>query len=260
MTDSSDPRLIAFSRLLDIMDDLREKCPWDRKQTMETLRNLTIEETYELADAIDRSDLEGVKEELGDLMLHMVFYAKIGSEKGAFDIGDVISQQCEKMIRRHPHVYGDLKLDSADDVKQNWERLKQKEGKESLLTGIPDSLPAVVKAVRMQDKTAQVGFEWETTEQVMDKVNEEFVELREAIAQKDQNKTEQEFGDLLFALVNYSRYIKVDPELALARCNLKFKRRFQYIEARAAREGRKLEDMTLEEMDAIWNEAKTQML
>lgn len=259
-TDSSDQRLIAFSRLLNIMDDLREKCPWDRKQTMETLRNLTIEETYELADAIAANDLQGIKEELGDLMLHLIFYAKIGSETGAFDIGDVINQQCEKMIRRHPHVYGDLKLESADDVKQNWEKLKKNEGKTSLLTGIPDSLPAMVKALRMQDKTAQVGFEWDTTDQVIDKVNEELNELREASAGHDHRKVEQEFGDLLFSLINYARYIRVDPELALARCNNKFKQRFQYVESKAAERGQKLEDMSLAEMDAFWNEAKTQAL
>lgn len=253
----NDPRLEAFEQLLNIMDDLRAKCPWDMKQTMETLRNLTIEETYELAEAIAVNDLEGVKEELGDLMLHLVFYAKIGSEKNAFDIGDVIRQQCEKMIRRHPHVYGDLKLDSAEAVKENWEKLKKKEGKKSLLTGIPDSLPALVKALRMQDKTAQVGFEWDTTEQVVDKVKEELAELQEAAASDNHQRLEHEFGDLLFALVNYSRYIKVDPELALARCNQKFKKRFEYIEEKASERNRTLEEMTLEEMDLLWNEAKT---
>jgi XTP/dITP diphosphohydrolase len=256
VSNPQDPRLVAFERLLHIMDDLRAKCPWDRKQTMATLRNLTIEETYELADAIAAEDLEGVKEELGDMMLHLVFYSKIGSETGAFDVADVINQQCEKMIRRHPHVYGDVQLDSADAVKQNWEKLKQTEGKQSLLSGIPDSLPAVVKALRMQDKTAQVGFEWDTTSQVMDKVHEELQELHDALQADDTDQTEQEFGDLLFALVNYARCIKVDPEMALARCNMKFKRRFQYIEQKAAEQNRLLQDMTLAEMDLLWNEAK----
>jgi len=252
-----DGRLKSFEGLLGIMDDLREKCPWDKKQTMESLRNLTIEETYELADAIAAGDLVGVKEELGDLMLHIVFYAKLASEQGAFDVRDVIEEQCEKLIARHPHVYGDLKLESADEVKQNWERLKKHEGKRSLLTGIPDSLPAMVKALRMQDKTAQVGFQWDTTSEVIDKVNEEVAELQEAATSADHERMEQEFGDLLFALINYARYINVDPELALARCNQKFKQRFQYIEEKAGEQGRALEEMTLSEMDALWDEAKS---
>jgi XTP/dITP diphosphohydrolase len=253
----NDPRLAAFQRLLVIMDELRERCPWDRKQTMESLRNLTIEETYELAEAIANSDHRAIKEELGDLMLHLVFYAKIASEQGFFDMAGVIEDQCEKMVRRHPHVYGDLRLESAEEVKENWERLKQTEGKQSLLSGVPQSLPAMVKALRMQDKTAQVGFEWETTEQVTGKVHEEWNELAEAAVSGDHARVEQEFGDLLFALVNYSRYIQVDPELALARCNDRFRRRFVYIEEQAAAKGRKLENMTLAEMDALWTEAKT---
>lgn len=244
----------AFGRLLKIMDDLREKCPWDRKQTLESLRNLTIEETYELADAILDNDLDGVKEEIDDLMLHMVFYAKIGEEKGVFDVADALHAICEKLIARHPHIYGDIEVADENEVKRNWEQLKLKEGKKSLLAGVPNSLPAMVKAYRMQEKTKQVGFEWETTEQVWAKVEEELGELQENIlTQAPQEKVEEEFGDVLFALVNYARFIGVDPETALERVNRKFKRRFEYIEANAPRP---LQDMSLTEMDGLWNEAK----
>jgi XTP/dITP diphosphohydrolase len=247
-------KLKAFERLLNIMDDLREKCPWDRKQTLESLRNLTIEETYELADAILEQDLDGIKEEIGDLMLHMVFYAKIGSEKGAFDIGDALNAVCDKLIKRHPHIYGDLKVADADEVKKNWEQLKLKEGKRSVLGGVPNSLPAMVKAYRMQEKTKQVGFEWENEHQVWEKVEEEMRELKETMDQDmPQEKKEEEFGDVLFSLINYARFTGIDPETALEKINLKFKRRFEYIEAHADRD---LQEMSLAEMDALWNEAK----
>ena len=245
---------LAFQRLLGIMDDLREQCPWDRKQTIHTLRNLTIEETYELADAITEEDYAGIKEEIGDLMLHMVFYAKIGSEQGQFDISDALNDVCEKLIKRHPHIYGDLEVKDDIEVKKNWERLKLEEGKKSVLSGVPQSLPAMIKAYRMQEKTAQVGFEWDTTEQVMEKVREEMGELQEEIRSgADHGKVEEEFGDLLFALINYARFIKVDPESALEKVNRKFKRRFEYIEANAPKP---LEEMSLEEMDGLWNQAK----
>ncbi len=248
-------KLDAFGRLLTIMDELREQCPWDRKQTLESLRNLTIEETYELADAIIDGDLPGIKEEIGDLMLHMTFYARIASEKGAFDIADALHAICDKLIARHPHIYGDVKVADDEEVKRNWEQLKLKEGKKSLLAGVPNSLPAMVKAYRMQEKTKQVGFEWETTEQVWAKVEEEIGELQENIQTRaPQEKVEEEFGDVLFALVNYARFIGVDPETALERVNRKFKSRFEYIETKAPRP---LQEMTLEEMDGLWNEAKT---
>jgi len=247
-------KLTAFERLLTIMDELREQCPWDRKQTLESLRNLTIEETYELADAILDHDLKGIKEEIGDIMLHMVFYAKIASEQGAFDIADALNAVCDKLIARHPHIYGDITVKDEEEVKRNWEQLKLKEGKKSMLEGVPNSLPAMVKAYRMQEKTAQVGFEWETTEQVWEKVQEEIGELQaELRIENNHEKTEDEFGDLLFALVNYARFIGVDPETALERTNKKFKSRFEYIESNAPRP---LKDMTLEEMDGLWNEAK----
>ncbi len=244
----------AFIRLLEIMDDLREKCPWDRKQTMETLRNLTIEETYELADAILDKDLSGVKEELGDLMLHMVFYAKIAEEQKAFDIADVLNDVCEKLINRHPHIYGDVVAEDEEAVKKNWEQLKLREGKKSVLGGVPRSLPAMVKAYRMQEKTAQVGFEWENVSQVWEKVEEELAELKEAIELKDQNKIEEEYGDVLFSLINYGRFLNVDPETSLEKINKKFKARFEYIEKQAPKS---LGEMTLEEMDQLWNEAKS---
>jgi MazG family protein len=248
-------KLQAFERLLTIMDELREQCPWDRKQTMQSLRNLTIEETYELADAILDEDMDGTKEELGDLLLHMVFYARIASEQGAYDIADALNSVCEKLIARHPHIYGDITVKDEEEVKRNWEQLKLKEGKKSLLAGVPNSLPAVVKAYRMQEKTAQVGFEWDNTQQVWEKVQEELAELQHEVnaAQASPDRIADEFGDVLFSLINYARFIGVDPETALERTNKKFKHRFEYIEAQAPRP---LKDMSLEEMDALWNEAK----
>lgn len=247
-------KLDAFARLLKIMDELREQCPWDRKQTFQSLRNLTIEETYELADAILEENHTDIKEELGDLMLHMVFYAKIGEEKDAFDIADAINDNCEKLISRHPHIYGDVKVEDEAEVKRNWEQLKKKEGKKSVLSGVPKSLPAMVKAYRMQDKTAQVGFEWDNADQVWEKVEEEIAELKEAMNTKDaQAEREEEFGDVLFSLINYARFQNIDPETALERINQKFKKRFEYIEANATKD---LTEMSLSEMDALWDEAK----
>jgi MazG family protein len=249
---SMQQKLDSFARLLNIMDELREKCPWDKKQTMESLRNLTIEETYELADAILDKDLKGIKEEIGDVMLHLIFYAKIGDEKQSFDVADALNAVCEKLISRHPHIYGDVLVKDEEEVKANWEKLKLKEGKKSVLEGVPKSLPAMVKAYRMQEKTAMVGFEWENKEQVWEKVQEEIEELKEAELLSHEEK-EEEFGDVLFSLINYARFIKVDPETALEKVNIKFKRRFEYIEAHAPKD---LNDMTLSEMDALWNEAK----
>lgn len=247
-------KLEAFARLLKIMDELREQCPWDRKQTLQSLRNLTIEETYELADAILVEDLEEIKEEIGDILLHMVFYAKIADEKGAFDIADALHAVCEKLIKRHPHIYGDVKVADEEEVKKNWEQLKLQEGKRSVLAGVPNSLPAMVKAYRMQEKTKQVGFEWENAGQVWDKVEEEIAEFKETLQEGySQEKKEEEFGDILFSLVNYARFQGIDPETALERVNQKFKKRFEYIEAKATKD---LQEMTLEEMDALWNEAK----
>lgn len=248
-----DKKIKAFERLLHIMDDLREKCPWDRKQTFQSLRKLTIEETYELVDAILEHDTAGIQEEVGDLLLHMVFYAKIGEEQGAFDIGDALNGICEKLIKRHPHIYGDVTVNSEEDVKRNWEQLKLKEGKKSILQGVPNSLPALIKALRMQEKTKQVGFEWETTEQVWEKVNEELNELQEVVQTGEKEKIEDEFGDVMFALVNYARFLDIDPEAALERTNRKFKRRFEYIEQQAPKP---LDEMTLDEMDDLWNKAK----
>ncbi len=243
------------------MDELREQCPWDRKQTFQSLRNLTIEETYELADAILVEDLDEIKEELGDLLLHMVFYAKIAEERKAFDIADALNGVCEKLIKRHPHIYGTIdesgnmvKVTNEDDVKKNWEQLKLQEGKKSVLSGVPKSLPAMVKAYRMQEKTAQVGFEWENAEQVWEKVEEEMAEMKETLdLDMSQEKKEEEFGDVIFSLINYARFKGIDPETALERINLKFKTRFEYIEANADKD---LTDMSLEEMDNLWNEAK----
>ncbi len=247
-------KLEAFARLLNIMDELREQCPWDRKQTFQSLRNLTIEETYELADAILAEDMAEIKEEIGDLMLHLVFYARIASEHGAFDIADALHTVCDKLIKRHPHIYGDIQVQNEEDVKQNWERLKLQEGKKSVLQGVPNSLPAMIKAYRMQEKTKQVGFEWENREQVWDKVQEEIGELREVVESgAEVERIEEEFGDVLFSLINYARFIGVDPETALERVNRKFKKRFEYIEAHAPRD---LREMSLAEMDALWNEAK----
>ncbi len=243
----------SFSRLLTIMDELREKCPWDKKQTLTSLRNLTIEETYELADAILENNLDDIKEEVGDLLLHMVFYAKIADEKGAWNIHDAIESVCDKLVNRHPHIYGDLEVEDENEVKKNWEQIKKKEGKKSVLSGVPNSLPAMVKAYRMQDKTAQVGFEWENTGQVWEKVEEEMQEFREAEKSGKVTDVEEEFGDLMFSMINYARFIDVDPETALEKVNKKFKRRFEYIEEKATKP---LDDMTLEEMDDLWNEAK----
>jgi len=247
-------QLQALDRLLTIMDELREQCPWDKKQTMQSLRHLTIEETYELADAILAADLDEVKEEIGDIMLHMVFYAKIAEEKSAFDIADALHAVCEKLINRHPHIYGDVKVRDEEDVKKNWEQLKLREGKRSVLAGVPKSLPAMVKAYRMQDKTRQVGFEWENAGQVWDKVEEEMAEFKEVMQQEGSaEKKEEEFGDILFSLINYARFQGIDPETALEKVNQKFKKRFEYIEANAPRA---LEELSLREMDALWNEAK----
>ncbi len=248
-------KLEAFGRLLTIMDTLREQCPWDRKQTLQSLRNLTIEETYELADAILDDNLNDIKEEIGDILLHMVFYAKIADEKGAFHIGDAIHAVCDKLIARHPHIYGDVQVKDEEDVKKNWEQLKLREGKKSVLQGVPRSLPAMIKAYRMQEKTKQVGFEWENSEQVWEKVEEEISEFREAMQTgMSQEKREEEFGDVIFSLINYARFQGIDPETALERVNNKFKKRFEYIEAHAPTD---LRNMTLAEMDALWNEAKT---
>jgi MazG family protein len=243
----------AFMRLVEIMDDLREKCPWDKKQTIHSLRKLTIEETYELADAIMEEDYEGISEEIGDLFLHLIFYAKIGSEKKAFTLESALNKICDKLIKRHPHIYGDVKVDSEEDVKKNWEQIKLSEGKKSVLQGVPQSLPAVIKALRLQEKTATVGFEWDNIGDVWEKVEEEKAELEEAVNSQDKAKIEEEFGDLMFALVNYARFLDLDPEAALERVNKKFKSRFEYIEDKA---DKPLQDMTLGEMDALWNEAK----
>lgn len=244
----------AFGRLLDIMDDLRAQCPWDMKQTFESLRILTIEETYELSDAIMEQNLDDIKEEIGDLMLHMVFYAKIGSENGSFDIADALHAICDKLVKRHPHIYGDIKVQNESDVKRNWEQIKLEEGKKSVLGGVPNSLPAMVKAYRMQEKTAQYGFQWNTKEEVWDKVEEEIAEFIEVVKIQDKDKMEDELGDILFSLINYARYEGLNPETALERVNKKFKRRFEYIESNT---NRPLKDLSLEEMDALWNEAKT---
>lgn len=246
----------SIERLRKIMDELREECPWDKKQTIQTLRKQTIEETYELADAITDEDWEGIKEELGDLLLHIVFYSRIGTEKQLFTFDDVIETVCNKLVARHPHIYSSVKVNSEEDVKQNWEQIKLKEGKKSVLSGVPNSLPALIKAIRLQEKTKQVGFEWDAIDQVKEKVDEEIAELYEAVDGGVQEKVEEEFGDVLFALVNYARFAKIDPELALERTNKKFIRRFKYIEEKAAEQSKALLDMTLEEMDALWNNAK----
>jgi len=252
-----DKRLQAFERLLNIMDDLRKDCPWDKEQTMESLRHLTIEEVYELSDAILDKNLQEVKGELGDLMLHLVFYSKIGSEKGAFDITDVLEAISEKLIFRHPHIYGDVKVNDTKDVMNNWEKLKLKEGKKSVLEGVPKSLPPLVKAYRMQEKVKGVGFEWKERNQVWDKVMEELGELKHEVdSDAPKERVEDELGDLLFAIVNYARYVGVNPEDALERTNKKFLRRFQFIETESAKDGKKVEDMTLEQMDVYWNKAK----
>lgn len=250
-------QLKAFERLLIIMDELREQCPWDKKQTLESLRHLTIEEVYELGDAILDNDLEEVKKELGDVLLHIVFYARIGSETNDFDIADVCQSICDKLVDRHPHIYGDVVVKDEEEVKRNWEQLKLKEGKSSVLEGVPKNLPAMVKANRIQDKVAGVGFDWEHPEQVFEKVEEELAELKVEIAKGDSNTIENEFGDVLFSLINYARFLKVNPENALERTNKKFIKRFQYLESKAKDLNKSLKDMTLREMDVFWEEAKS---
>jgi len=246
----------SFLRLVELMNTLRVQCPWDAKQTLPSLQKYTLEEVYELMDAINENDLPGVKEELGDVLFHTVFYSKIASETGQFSITDVIDDVHEKLVNRHPHVFGDVEVKTDEDVKKNWERIKLEEGKKSVLGGVPNSLPAIIKAFRIQEKAKQVGFEWENQEQVWDKVREEFAEFEEAKASQNTANTEEEFGDLLFSLVNLARFMDIDPEVALMKTNEKFIRRFQYIEDMAVRADRSMDDMTLEEMDAIWNEAK----
>lgn len=250
-------QLTAFNRLLDIMDDLREKCPWDKKQTLQSLRHLTIEETYELGDAILDNNTIEIKKELGDLLLHIVFYAKIGSETNDFDIADVITGICDKLIDRHPHIYGDVLVENEEEVKQNWEKLKLKEGKKSVLEGVPKSLPALVKASRIQDKAKGVGFDWEEKNQVWEKVQEELTEFHAEVEKCEHPKMEEEFGDVLFSLINYARFLNINPEDALEKTNKKFIKRFQYLENQAAKIGKPLSEMTLAEMDVFWNEAKT---
>ena len=251
-------KMEAFGQLLDILDELRVKCPWDRKQTNESLRTNTIEETYELCDAIMKDDNNNIKKELGDLLLHIVFYAKIGEEKAAFDIKDVCDSLCQKLIYRHPHVFGEVKADTAGQVSENWEqlKLKEKDGNKSVLSGVPAALPSLIKAYRIQDKARNVGFDWEEREQVWDKVKEEIGEFQEEVANMDKDKAEAEFGDVMFSLINAARLYKINPDNALERTNQKFIRRFNYLEEHTIKEGKNLKDMSLEEMDAIWNEAK----
>lgn len=251
-------QLAAVDRLLTIMDELREQCPWDRKQTFESLRHLTIEETYELGDAILDRNLEEIKNELGDLLLHIAFYAKLGSEDKAFDMADIAHSISEKLIRRHPHIYGDVKVENEEEVKKNWEALKLKEGKKSVLSGVPKGLPALVKAQRIQDKVAGVGFDWEEPHQVWEKVQEELAELNAEIEKGDTTAIEAEFGDLLFSMINYARFLNINPDTALERTNQKFSKRFAYLEAKANAMGKSLQDMTLAEMDVFWEEAKKQ--
>ncbi len=252
------PAAKAFERLVTIMKELREKCPWDRKQTIHTLRTMTIEEMYELADAITGNDFAGIKEELGDLLLHIVFYARIGEEQNQFTLEEAINGVCEKLIARHPHIYGDVRVSNEEEVKQNWEKLKLKEGKRSVLAGVPMALPAVVKATRLQEKARQVGFEWDHLDQVWEKVEEETQELKDAINAGDPVKIEDEFGDLLFSLINYARFLRIDAENALERTNRKFMERFTRMEQKALQEGKSLDEMSLAEMDAIWNSIKKQ--
>ena len=247
----------AFNRLLTIMDELRSKCPWDKKQTMESLMPLTIEETYELTDAILENDLKQIKGELGDLLLHIIFYSKIGSETNDFDIADVLNNVCDKLIIRHPHIYGDIEVRNEDDVKQNWEKIKLQEGNRSVLDGVPKTLPALVKAIRIQEKVAGVGFDWESTEQVFQKVEEELDEFKKEVDRKDQDKMEDEFGDVLFSIINYARFLKINPESALERTNKKFIKRFKYLERQVNLKKLSLLNMTIEEMNIIWEEAKS---
>jgi XTP/dITP diphosphohydrolase len=253
---SREEQLKAFDRLLDIMDELREKCPWDRKQTFETLRPLTIEETYELGDAILDHDLNEIRNELGDLLLHIVFYSRLGAEKEAFDIGDVAHQIAEKLIYRHPHIYGDVTAEDEETVKKNWEKLKLKEGKKSIFSGVPKGLPALVKAQRLQHKAAGVGFDWENSQQVWNKVEEELEEFQVEVVKEDAQAMEQEFGDVLFALLNYARFKNIDADSALERTNKKFMERFRYMEEHATAQGRAVSDMTLAELEALWQESK----
>lgn len=249
----------SLDRLIHIMNDLRDKCPWDKKQTIHTLRTQSIEELYELADAIIKEDWEGIKEELGDLLLHIVFYSKIGTEQGQFDLGDVIEGVCNKLVHRHPHIYEHVNIDNEQDVKKNWEKLKLKEGKKSVLSGVPESLPAIVKATRIQEKVKQIGFEWHHQEEVMSKVVEELEELKEAVASNNQKHIEEEMGDLLFSIINYSRFIKVDAETALEKTNQKFKKRFELMEVIAAENNLNLDEMSLSQMDEIWEKAKQKL-
>lgn len=250
-------KLKAFERLLTIMDELRSACPWDKKQTLESLRYLTIEEVYELSDAILEKDMQEIKKELGDLMLHMVFYAKIGSESNDFDMADVLNSISDKLIYRHPHIYGDVKANDAQTVSENWEKLKLKEGRESVLDGVPQSLPAVVKAYRIQEKVKGVGFDWEKPEQVWEKVEEELQEFKFEVEKEDEkDKMEAEFGDLLFSLINYARFLDINPEDALERTNKKFIKRFKYLESESKKEGKDISEMSLSEMDVYWNKAK----
>ena len=253
---SRENQLQAFDRLLTIMNELREQCPWDKKQTMESLRHLTIEETYELGDAILDNDLEEVKKELGDVLLHIVFYSKIGSETNQFDIADVCNSICDKLIDRHPHIYSDVVVENEEDVKRNWEKLKLKEGKSSVLEGVPKSLPALVKANRIQDKVSGVGFDWEEPNQVWEKVEEELNEFKYEVEKGNKDNMESEFGDVLFSMVNYARFLNINPENALEKTNKKFSKRFQYLESKAKSFNKNLKDMTLEEMDIFWEEAK----
>lgn len=251
-----DSRLLAFERLLKIMDELRAQCPWDKKQTVQTLRKLTIEETYELSDAIINEDWKSIKEELGDIFLHLVFYAKIGKEQNKFDVDDVLNAICEKLIFRHPHIYGDVKVENEDDVKMNWELLKLKEGKKSILEGVPNGLPPINKAQRIQDKVRSIGFDWDNKDQVMDKVHEEINELKEAVAINNKDEIELEFGDVLFALINYARFIEVDAESALEKTNQKFMKRFRWMENHANDNKLNMHEMNVEQLDEIWNLAK----
>ena len=253
-----DLRLKAFERLLNIMDELREKCPWDKKQTFESLRNLTIEETYELADAISENNLEELKGEIGDILLHMVFYCKIADEKKAFNIADALNSVCDKLVHRHPHIYGDTVVENEEDVKQNWEKLKLKEGKKSVLSGVPNALPALVKATRIQEKAKGIGFEWETAKDVWLKVKEELEEFENEVSINSAAQ-EEEFGDLIFSLVNYARFLNISPESALSKTNLKFIYRFQLMEKLITNQGLKIEEMSLDEMDAFWDKAKTSL-
>ncbi len=253
---SKEEKLQALGRLLDIMDDLREKCPWDRKQTFDSLRHLTIEEVYELSDAILDKDLNKIKEEAGDILLHIIFYGKLGEETGKFDVADIANHISDKLIRRHPHIYGNIKVKDADEVKQNWEKLKMKEGKKSVLEGVPRSLPAMIKAMRMQEKAAGIGFDWSKTEDVRKKLDEELKELDRAVESGNKKKAEEELGDVLFSLINYARFLGVNPETALEKTNKKFKQRFEFIEEQINNRGENIHEKSLEELDRLWNEAK----